>query len=104
MLNADIPRYDPTNVGQITLTDLFDNHAAAVAVLAVGFGLCTWGTRKLWGSGERIVAFEGEPDSETSPTQKNGCVKEVSYKLLLPEELLCHTNTSNNNRKNRSLT
>ena len=59
--------YDPTNVGQITLTDLFGNHAVAVAVLAVGFGLCTWGIGKLWGSGERIVAFEGGPGSETSP-------------------------------------
>jgi hypothetical protein len=35
--------YDPTNVRQITLTDLFGKHAVAVAVLAVGFGLCTWG-------------------------------------------------------------
>ena len=54
-------------MGQITLTDLFGNHAAAVTVLAIGFGLCAWGIGKLWGSGGRIVAFEGEPDSETSP-------------------------------------
>jgi hypothetical protein len=59
--------YDPTNVGQVTLTDLLGNHAAAVAVLAVGFGLCAWGIGKLWGSGERVAAFEGEPDSEKSP-------------------------------------
>ena len=59
--------YDPTNVGQVTLTNLLGNHAAAVAVLAVGFGLCAWGIGKLWGSGERVAAFEGEPDSEKSP-------------------------------------
>ena len=47
--------YDPTNVGQITLTDLFGNYAAAVAVLAVGFSLCTWGIGKLWGPNERAI-------------------------------------------------
>jgi uncharacterized membrane protein YedE/YeeE len=56
--------YDPTNVGQITLTDLFGNNAAAVTVLAVGFGLCAWGIGKLWGSGERVAAFEAGPDTE----------------------------------------
>jgi uncharacterized protein len=56
--------YDPTNMGQITLTDLFGNHAAAVTVLAVGFGLCAWGIGKLWGSGERVAAFEAGPDTE----------------------------------------
>ena len=66
--------YDPTNVGQITLTDPVGNHAAAVAVLAVGFGLCTRGIGKLWRSGERVVASEQEPDSETSSsnTGKSG--------------------------------
>jgi len=59
--------YDPTNVGQITLTDLFGNYVAAVAVLAIGFGLCTWGIGKLWGSGGPIVAYEGGPNLETSP-------------------------------------
>jgi len=58
--------YDPTNVGQITLTDLFGNHAVAVSVLAVGFGLCAWGIGKLWRSGERVVASERGPDSGTS--------------------------------------
>jgi hypothetical protein len=45
--------YDPTNVGQLTLTDLFGNQALAVAVLAVGLGLCTWGIGKLWGPGRK---------------------------------------------------
>lgn len=40
--------YDPTNVGQITLTDLFGNQAIAVTMLVVIFGLCTWGIGKLW--------------------------------------------------------
>lgn len=40
--------YDPTNVGQITLTDLFGNQAVAVTMLVVIFGLCTWGIGKLW--------------------------------------------------------
>jgi len=53
-------------VGQITLTDLFGNHAVAVSVLAVGFGLCVWGIGKLWGPRERIVSFEQESDTETS--------------------------------------
>jgi hypothetical protein len=39
--------YTPTNMGQITLTDLFGNYAAPVAVLAMGFGLCAWGIGKL---------------------------------------------------------
>ncbi|QSV46478.1 hypothetical protein [Geobacter benzoatilyticus] len=34
--------YDPTNVGQITLTDLFGNYGVAVTVLAVGLVLCIW--------------------------------------------------------------
>lgn len=40
--------YDPTNVGQITLTDLFGNQAIAVTMLVVVFGLGTWGIGKLW--------------------------------------------------------
>ncbi len=40
--------YDPTNVGQITLTDLFGNQAVAVTMLVVVFGLCIWGIGKLW--------------------------------------------------------
>ncbi len=40
--------YDPTNVGQITLTDLFGNQAIAVTMLVIVFGLCTWGIGKLW--------------------------------------------------------
>jgi hypothetical protein len=40
--------YDPTNMGQITLTDLFGNQAVAVTMLVVIFGLCTWGIGKLW--------------------------------------------------------
>jgi uncharacterized membrane protein YedE/YeeE len=54
--------YDPTNVGQITLPDFFGNYAVAVAVLAVGFGVCTWIIGKLWASGDRVVAFERGPD------------------------------------------
>ena len=54
-------------MGQITLTDLFGNYAAAVAVLAISFGLCIGGIGKLWGSDGRVAAFEGGPDSETTP-------------------------------------
>jgi len=39
--------YDPTNVGQITLTDMFGNQAIAVTMLVVVFGLCIWGIAKL---------------------------------------------------------
>mgnify|MGYP000371515278 CR=1 FL=1 len=58
--------YDPTNVGQITLTDFFGNYAVAVAVLAVGFGVCTWIIGKLWAAGDRVVAFERGPDPDGS--------------------------------------
>ena len=51
-------------MGQYNLNRIFKPRQ--VAVLAVGFGLCAW-IGKLWGSGERVVAFEGGPDSETSP-------------------------------------
>lgn len=40
--------YDPTNVGQITLTTLFGNQTIAVTMLVVVFGLCTWAVGKLW--------------------------------------------------------
>ena len=57
--------YDPTNVGQITLTDLFGNYGIAVAVLAVGLGLCIWAIGKLWGSAdhERSALFDRGPTS-----------------------------------------
>lgn len=63
--------YDPTNVGQITLTDFLGNYALAVAVLAVGFGACTWIIGKLWASGDRVVAFERGPDSGGSSGQSS---------------------------------
>jgi len=61
--------YDPTNVGQITLTDLFGNYGVAVAVLVVGLGLCIWAVGKLWWAGdhERIDEFVRGPDSRVSP-------------------------------------
>lgn len=40
--------YDPSNVGQSTLTDLFGNQTVAVTMLLVIFGLCSWGIGKLW--------------------------------------------------------
>jgi len=60
--------YDPTNVGQITLTDLFGNYGIAVAVLVVGLGLCIWVIGKLWGTTEhaRSELFERGTTSETS--------------------------------------
>jgi hypothetical protein len=42
--------YDPTNLGQITLTDLFGSHAVSVAVLGVAFFLCAWVIGKFWRS------------------------------------------------------
>jgi hypothetical protein len=44
--------YDPTNMGQITLTDLFGNYGVAVALLAVGLGFAIWAIGKLWGADE----------------------------------------------------
>jgi hypothetical protein len=61
--------YDPTNVGQITLTDLFGNYGVAVAVLVVALGLCIWAIGRLWGAGdhERIDEFVRGPGSGVSP-------------------------------------
>jgi len=48
--------YEPTNVGQITLTDLFGNYGVAVAVLVVGVGLGIWAIGKLWaGDGQERI-------------------------------------------------
>jgi hypothetical protein len=57
--------YDPTNVGQITLTDLFGNYGVAVAVLVVALGLCIWAVGKLWWAGdhERLDDFVRGPGS-----------------------------------------
>jgi hypothetical protein len=59
--------YDPTNVEQITLTDLFGNYGVAVAVLAVGLSLSIWVIGKLWGSAEheRSKLFERGTTTET---------------------------------------
>ena len=40
--------YDPTNVGRISLADWLGGKAAAVAVIAIGFGLCVRGIGKIW--------------------------------------------------------
>ena len=57
--------YDPTNVGQITLADLFGNYGVAVAVLAVGLGLCIWAIGRLWGTDdhEMVDLFARGPAS-----------------------------------------
>jgi hypothetical protein len=58
--------YDPSNVGQITLTDLFGNYGVAVAVLAVGLSLCIWAIGKLWSSvdHERVDLIVRNPTPE----------------------------------------
>lgn len=62
--------YDPTNVGQITLTDLFGSYAIAVGVLAIGFGFCAWGIGKVWGERVRVVEFrQGHGESSSSPSE-----------------------------------
>lgn len=60
--------YDPTNVGQITLTDLFGHYGVAVAVLVVALGLCIWAIGKLWGSADhqRVDLFARSPASRES--------------------------------------
>jgi hypothetical protein len=57
--------YEPTNVGQLTLTDLFGNYGVAVAVLAAGLGLCIWAIGRLWGTDdhERVDLFARGPAS-----------------------------------------
>ncbi|MFW5637534.1 MAG: DUF6691 family protein [Thermodesulfobacteriota bacterium] len=40
--------YDPTNVGQISLADWLGGQSVAVAVIAIGFGICVWGIGKIW--------------------------------------------------------
>ena len=43
--------YDPTNLGQVTLADLFGSYAAGAVVLAVAFFLCAWAIGKIRRSG-----------------------------------------------------
>ncbi|MGK2904812.1 MAG: YeeE/YedE thiosulfate transporter family protein [Desulfuromonadales bacterium] len=64
--------YDPTNVGQITLTDLFGNYGVAVAVLVVAFGLCIWAIGMLWAvdGRERSNDFVRGPESGVSSNNK----------------------------------
>lgn len=42
--------YDPTNLGQITLANLFGSYAAGTVVLVVAFSLCAWVIGKIWRS------------------------------------------------------
>lgn len=44
--------YAPTNVGQITLTDLIGSHWLAVVVLSAGFSCAVWGIGRIWGRGD----------------------------------------------------
>jgi uncharacterized membrane protein YedE/YeeE len=55
--------YNPTNVGQITLTDLFGSYAFGAGALFVVFCASVWVIGKIWGSGERVFDFERGPDS-----------------------------------------
>lgn len=57
--------YDPTNIGQLTLTDLFGSYGVAVTMLLTGLGLCIWAIGKLWGSAEheRVDLFARNPTS-----------------------------------------
>ena len=50
--------YAPTNLGQITLTDLFGSYAFGAGVLFVVFCASVWAMGKIWGSGERVLAIE----------------------------------------------
>mgnify|MGYP006289652007 CR=1 FL=1 len=45
--------YMPTNVGQITLAEVFGSPGLAVGVLAVGLGICIWLIGLLWKAGGR---------------------------------------------------
>lgn len=66
--------YDPTNMGQITLTDLFGNEAVAVFVLAAGFGVCVWVVGKLWAPGDQVVeqgATAGSSSKSLKKSRKN---------------------------------
>ena len=50
--------YAPTNVGQITLADLFGSYA--VGAIALFFVLClsVWAIGKIWGTVERELPFD----------------------------------------------
>ncbi|ACV69118.1 YeeE/YedE thiosulfate transporter family protein [Desulfohalobium retbaense] len=45
--------YMPTNVGQITLAEVFGSPGLAVGILAVGLGICIWLIGLLWKDGGR---------------------------------------------------
>jgi uncharacterized membrane protein YedE/YeeE len=57
--------YDPTNVGQITLADLFGSYAAGTGVLFAVLCISVWAIGKIWGSGQRVLDSENKPDSDS---------------------------------------
>lgn len=57
--------YDPTNVGQITLADLFGSYAAGTGVLFAVLCISVWVIGKIWGSGQRVLDFEHRPGSDS---------------------------------------
>ncbi|MFZ7110682.1 MAG: DUF6691 family protein [Desulfatiglandales bacterium] len=50
--------YAPTNLGQITLEDLFGSYAVGAIVLFLALCLSVWAIGKIWGPGERVLPFD----------------------------------------------
>ena len=48
--------YGPTNVGPITLTDVFGDRALAVTALAAALGACIWAIGIIWGKEKNVQA------------------------------------------------
>ncbi|MEE4358141.1 MAG: YeeE/YedE thiosulfate transporter family protein [Desulfococcaceae bacterium] len=45
--------YGPTNIGPLTLTDIFKSKALAVGILVTVFSISIWAIGKLWGNHEK---------------------------------------------------
>lgn len=50
--------YTPTNLGQITLEDLFGSYAVGTIVLFLVLCLSVWAIGKIWGPGKRVLPFD----------------------------------------------
>jgi P-type Cu2+ transporter len=62
--------YDPTNVGQITMVDLFDNYAVGTVVVVIVLGSAIRAIGKIWGSGKAVPFVEHSSGADPAPEKR----------------------------------